>query len=42
LYKIHNDAHKALKYPEKQEEKKKERDPNMDDDDIMDTGYMEF
>lgn len=43
IYKIHNDAHKALKYPENKEGKKrKDNEVNVDDDDLMDAGYMEF
>lgn len=43
LYNIHNNSLRALKYPEKQEEKtKKDKEPNLDDDDVMDAGYVEF
>jgi hypothetical protein len=31
-----------LKYPEKPEEKKKEKNVEIDDEDVLDAGYVEF
>jgi hypothetical protein len=31
-----------LKYPEKMEERKKNKDDQVDDEDVMDAGYVEF
>jgi hypothetical protein len=42
LNKIHNDAHKALKYPDRKDDKKKKTDINLDEEDDMATGYMDF
>lgn len=42
LNKIHNDAHKALKYSEQKEEKKKKDEVEIDDDGGMEADLMDF